>query len=86
MKNSDLAGVELQRPKPGAGRGIGPYAAWHRTCGHAVAIHADRSSVESMIQSLRGSGRFALRIRIATRDDVEGCARGITCNICRGLA
>jgi hypothetical protein len=66
--------------------GSGPYAAWHRTCGHAVAIHADRSSVESMIQGLRGSGRFVLRVRIATRDDIDGCTRGITCNICRGLA
>lgn len=86
LKNEHYARAVSTRATNIAGPGgSGPYAAWHRDCKHAVAIHASRSSLEAMIQGLAGSGRFALRIRIATRDDIDSCTRGITCNICREL-
>lgn len=78
--------VEAIQNTPRSAPGRGPYAAVHRTCRHAVAIHADRASVEALVSGLRGSGRFALRVRLATNDDIESAARGITCNLCRGLA
>lgn len=71
---------------PAGGRAASMHAVFHRTCGHTVLAGPDRASLVSMIGNLKGSGRFALRIRIATRDDLVSVTRGITCNLCRGLA
>lgn len=91
-RNRDLARLVRRRLDAGHHEqktnlitGAGMHAAYHRTCGHAVLVGPDRQTIASVINNLRGSGRFALRIRIATRDDIESATRGITCNLCRSL-
>lgn len=86
FKNSDLAGLKLNLSNMLAGgKRADMFAAYHRTCGHAVLVGPDRATITNIIGNLRGSGRFALRVRMATADDIESATRGITCNLCRSL-
>lgn len=77
--------IDMPALLPFGGRSASMHALYHRTCGHAVMVGPDRQTLVNVVGNLRGHGRFALRIRIATSDDIESATRGITCNLCRAL-
>jgi predicted metalloprotease len=63
---------------------INRFAVYNRDCGHVLGIHPDRATFEPMIARMQASGRYSLRTRRSTPDDVDAVLLGVKCELCAG--
>lgn len=58
------------------------YAVYNKDCGHVLGVHNDRAAFEPMTARLQAAGRFSLRTRKATDEDILAVVRGEKCKRC----
>lgn len=58
------------------------YAVYNRDCGHVLGVHNDRGTFEPMVARMQAIGRYSLRTRKATDEDLLALLRQDKCEQC----
>lgn len=58
------------------------YAVYNRDCGHVLGVHNDRAAFEPMVERMAAVGRYSLRTRKATDEDLLSVLQQAKCERC----
>ena len=58
------------------------YAVYNKDCEHVLGVHNDRAAFEPMTARLQATGKFSLRTRKATDEDILAVLREERCELC----